>query len=128
MNNAGLDEKYYEWKDIFIHSILIPILDVKDDKHEFTIYATRNFNDLMTDYDEDSINRIDKNYNHMAKLGLLVLIKITKKEDLSLIQKRGYDSDSVFGVFKDDLLKANPMTQASYEIVDSKTFIQKNLN
>ncbi len=128
IDSEGIDEKYYEWKDLFIHSILKPVIGVKDVQHEFTIYGTRNHTDIKNAYDEETINRIDKNYNLMVLNGQLKLIRLSNAQEIDVMIKDGYDSATVFAVFKDDLLKALPKTYSSYILVDPQTFIQQNLN
>ena len=128
LDDSGLDDKYYKWKEIMQQSILEPILTKIDTKHTFDVYCVRNSPKLVKEYGEELLARIDKNYNHMHATGLMFMVRLIRKEDIKLIKKEGFMEDAVFSVFKEDLLKAEPTVTAHFEFVDPLTLIQQNYN
>lgn len=128
LDDSGLDNKYFQWKDVFLHSILEPVLTKVDTKHKFDVYCTRNSPQLVKEYGKELLARIDKNYNHMHATGLMFMVRLVRKEDIKLIKKEGFMEDAVFSVFKEDLLKAEPTVTAHFEFVDPLTLIQQNYN
>ena len=128
LDHSGLDKKYFERKEIILHSILVPVLTKTDSKHSFDIYTTRNSHELVNEYGAGLLARIDKNYNLMHFNKLMFMVRLVKPKDIELIKKEGFMEDAVFSVLKEDLLKANPTITASFEFVDPMTLIQQNYN
>lgn len=128
LDDSGLDDKYHKWKTVMQQSILEPILTKIDTKHTFDVYSVRNSPELVEEYGNELLERIDKNYNHMHKTGLMFMVRLIRDEDIELAKKEGFMHDAVFSVFKEDLLKAEPTVTTHFEFVDPMTLIQQNYN
>ncbi len=128
LDDSDLDKKYFQWKEIILHSILEPVLTKTDGNHSFDIYTTRDTPQLVKEYDKELIARIDKNYNQMHFNKLMFMVRLVKQQDIELIKQEGFMQDAVFSVFKEDLLKAQPTITADFEFVDPMTLIQQNYN
>lgn len=128
LNDSDLDDKYYKWKEIMQQSILEPILTKIDAKHTFEVYSVRSSPEIVEEYGNELLERIDKNYNHMHKTGLMFMVRLIRDEDIELAKKEGFMHDAVFSIFKEDLLKAEPTVTTHFEFVDPMTLIQQNYN
>ncbi len=125
----GLNEKYYQWKDIIIHSILMPVLTITDDKHSFHVFGARATPELHKQYDKETVSRIDKNYNHLLLTDMVFLVQLIKDQDIELAKQAGHMHDGIFSVFKDDLLKADPVTLlTSFKALDPKNLLKEKFN
>ena len=129
LTTEGLNEKYYQWKDIIIHSILMPVLTITDNKHSFQVFGARTTPELHQQYDKQTLSRIDKNYNHLLLTDMAFLVQLIKDQDIELAKQAGHMHDGIFSVFKDDLLKANPLTLlASFKSLNPKTLLKEKFN
>jgi hypothetical protein len=129
LDNTGINDKYYQWKELLTQSILFPILTFTDVKHEFHIYGARNTPEMLEELPKELLQKMDKNYNHILKTKLAFLVKLIKEEDRELVAKAGYFPDDLFTVFKDDILKAENITSMlAFESIDPDTFLQEKLN
>lgn len=129
LTGEGLDDKYYQWKDIIIHSILIPVLTITDDRHSFHVFGARTTDELHKQYKKEMVTRIDSNYNQMIFNGTVFLVQLIKETDIELAKKAGHMHDGIFSVFKDDLIKANPITLlSSFKSLDPKTLLKEKFN
>lgn len=129
LTDEGINEKYYNWKDIIIHSILIPVLTITDDRHTFHVFGAKTTPDLHKQYGKEMLNRIDSNYNQMIFNEMVFLVQLIKDADIELAKQAGHMHDGIFSVFKDDLLKANPITLlSSFKSLDPKTLLKEKFN
>jgi hypothetical protein len=129
LTDEGLNEKYYNWKDIIIHSILIPVLTITDDRHTFHVFGAKTTPELHKQYNKDLVARVDKNYNQMIYNETVFLVQLVKESDIELAKQAGHMHDGIFSVFKDDLLKANPITLiTSFKALDPKELLKEKFN
>lgn len=129
LNDSGLTDKYYQWKDLFIHSILKPVLTITDDRHSFHVFAKgMSTTELIEKCGKDMLQRIDNNFNHMLYNHLAFMVELAKDSDIELATQAGYIHPAIFTVFKDDLLKANPTTPiTSFVSLVPNTILQEKL-
>ena len=113
LNYEGIDEKYYQWKDVITHTLLNPLLTITDDKHTFHVYSTFPTSELQERYGKELVNRIDNNYNVLLQRKRVLLIQLLREEDIEKVKQSGFPPNGIFAVWKDDLLKANPVTCAT---------------
>lgn len=129
LDNEGINDKYYQWKEAITHTILDPVVTKIDSKHYFEVFGSKKTPDLHEKYGETLVTRLDKNYNTMINKGLVRLVKLVQEQDIECIRKTGHFENGIFSVFKDDLLKADPITVLSdFVFIDPKTLKQQNLN
>lgn len=128
LDNSGLDNKYYQWKELIIHSLLEPVLTKVDNNHKFDIYMALETAKLTEKYGKELLGRMDKNYNNLLLSKRLFFVRLINKNDIELIKNDGFFNDAVFSVFKDDLLKANPLTLTHFEFLDPLTLAKVNYN
>jgi hypothetical protein len=94
-----LDDKYFEWKEIILHSILEPVLTKTDSKHFFDMYTTRNTPELVNEYSKELVARIYKNYNQMHFNKLMFMVRLVRPKDIELIKQKGFMEDAVFFLY-----------------------------
>jgi len=129
LDDSGIDEKYFMKKDLLVHSILEPVFELKNQKHTFWLFGGRTTRELLKEYQQSDINRVDAIYNRMLlRDRLAFLVRYISEKDTQMVMNAGYTPDAVFTAFKDDLLKAGPMVAATLEVVDAEQWKQSELN
>lgn len=107
----------------------MPVLTITDDKHSFPVFGARATPELHKQYDKETVSRIDKNYNHLLLNDMFFLAQLIKDQDIELAKQAGHMHDGIFSVFKDDLLKANPITLlTSFKALDPKVLLKEKFN
>ena len=130
LTDEGLDKKYYQWKEVITQSIIKPVLDIKDGKATIQVFIAKTTADLLDEIDKDTLRRIDQNYSCFFRDETAFLIKLIDETELDMMKEYGFKnpSNEVFTVFKDELLKANPITVLrKFEVLDWKIQLQKRI-
>lgn len=130
LDRSGINQQYFNRKDVLIHTILQPVLTShdKDNKSDVIIYSGRTTNELRKQYGESDLKKLDGIYNKMIFSDQVILVRLVQEQDIQLVQEAGYFPDAVFTVFKDELLKLSTLFMLYFTAVDPKTYLQENLN
>lgn len=131
IDEKDIDEKYYQWKDVFAHSVLKPTFSIKDSQHSLTVYEALSRKNLPTELlkNDFMLQKIDKNFNGFFEQELAFMVQFTKEEYIQNIVNEGFSRDQIFIIFKDDILKCKPLTTfINFLNINYKEFIQQNLN
>lgn len=128
-DNSGIDDKYYQYKDLLIHSILKPVFELKyDDENIIYFFTGQKTNELLKKYNQKTINKLDKIYNKMLKEKLAYFLKPASKNIKKLAVENDFFEDAIFTVFKDDLLNTSPLVTAEFDFIDPVEFALSELN
>ena len=128
LTDEGLNDKYYQWKDIIVHTILKPALTITDDRHSFEVFGAFATDELLKKYSKEELHKIDKNYNRLIATGAVLLIQLVKDTDIQLAEQAGYMHPAILSVFKDDLIKASPITLLGFQAIDHNILLKEKYN
>lgn len=129
LDKSGIDDLHFIKKEVLIHTILKPVLNMHDKEKnaDLCIYSARKTDVLIEEYGKTYLNKLDGIYNKMLFDEQVLLVQLVQDEDIKLACKAGYLHDAVFTVFKDELLK---VSSAFFYLttIDPKTYLQENFN
>jgi hypothetical protein len=131
VNDKGIDNKYFEWKEIFINSLLKPVYSIKDSSFTITVYEALTFKNISDELkiNQMALKKIDANFNGFIEQKLAYMVQFLRTDDIENIINDGYSPTQIFIVFKDEILNGKPSTSFfSFNNIDYKEFIQQKLN
>lgn len=130
LDRSDIDQQYFNRKDVLIHTILQPVLTSHDNdkKSDVIIYSGKTTNELLKQYGEGDLKKLDGIYNRMIFSGQVILVRLVQEHDIQLVQEAGYFPDAVFTVFKDELLELSALFMLCFTALDPKTYLQESLN
>ena len=125
LDNSDIDEKYWQKKDLLTHTILIPVMEIKE--HNLKIYSARNNKELRQHYDETQIRKLDSIYADSISDKLAYIVKLGENYHQVALES-GYLNEAIYCVFKDELLNSDPRINLCFEFIEPTDWIKEQLN